>query len=155
MATSSSSTSAPPSTTIATPSTSLVSSVHSPKSPSQQLSVHQSLSQSVHQQPTNLVNTIPSSNLMSTSLNSSQLQSHTTGANIGVSGTSLSIHPSTSAHMPSAMSTSLHSGSGGTIAAGFDNNGTAWNSTSSLSPTISSSLSSHHRKMEVKLNAMP
>lgn len=60
--------------------------------------------------------------------------------------TSLSIHPST-IQVPSAMSTSLHSGS----SAGFDGNGTAWNSTSSLSPTISS----QQRKCEVKLNAMP
>lgn len=153
MATSSSSgpaASGPASTTnssIATASASLVNNVHSPKSPCQPLSVHHSLSQSAHQQPLSLSNVTPASNLMSTSLNSSQLQSHTTGASLGASGTSLSIHPS-------GMSTSLHSGGGsGNIAGGaFDNNGTAWNSTSSLSPTSSSA---YHRKMEVKLNAMP
>lgn len=159
MATSSSLTtsapSGPASATIATASASLVNSVHSPKSPCQQLSVHHSLSQLAHQQPISLSNVTPAaSNLMSTSLNSSQLQSHTTGTNIGASGTSLSIHPSTSVHVPSGMSTSLHSGggSGNITGGGFDNNGTAWNSTSSLSP---SSSSAHHRKMEVKLNAMP
>lgn len=104
---------------------------------------------------------------MSTSLNSVQLQGHLGGGAAsgggggngggGVSSgpTSLSIHSVSSAtvHVPSGMSTSLHSGSGSgsLIGATFDANGTAWNSTSSLSPTISS----HQRKCEVKLNAMP
>lgn len=63
-----------------------------------------------------------------------------------------SLHQATPVHVPSAMSTSLHSGSG--AAPTFDVNTTSWNSTSSLSPTIPTA-AHHHRKSEVKLNAMP
>lgn len=101
---------------------------------------------------------------MSTSLNSTQIQNHInpTGNSSGAGG----IHSATS-HVPSVMSTSLHSGgtcsggggsgsgSGGATGGGgpisFDNNSSSWNSTSSLSPTMPSQL----RKCEVKLNAMP
>lgn len=97
-------------------------------------------------------------NLMSTSLNSTQIHNHInpTGSSSGVGA--LSIHSAT-AHVPSVMSTSLHSGAGGVGGTGissgtgsipFDNNGSSW-STASLSPTIPS----QHRKCEVKLNAMP
>lgn len=77
----------------------------------------------------------------------------------GVSTTS-SLHQSTSVHVPSAMSTSLHSGtSSGLTATAFDApNSTTWNSTSSLSPTMPTSNNQqqpHPRKCEVKLNAMP
>lgn len=95
------------------------------------------------------------SNLMSTSLNSTQVQNHLSTATGNASGaTSLSVHSAATAYVPSAMSTSLHGGGTTTTAAGsipFDSNGTAWNSTSSLSPTIPAQL----RKCEVKLNAMP
>lgn len=75
----------------------------------------------------------------------------------GVSTTS-SHHQPTSVHVPSAMSTSLHSGtsSGLTTTAFEAPNSTVWNSTSSLSPTMpTSNQQQHPRKCEVKLNAMP
>lgn len=73
----------------------------------------------------------------------------------GGTTTSSSLHQVTSVHVPSAMSTSLHSGtSGGLTTSAFDgSNSTTWNSTSSLSPTTAAQ--QHHRKLEVKLNAMP
>lgn len=98
----------------------------------------------------------PTTNLMSTSLNSSQLPSHlnqtASASNALSTATSLNVHSSTTNHVPS-MSTSLHSASGVSLTTGFDSAGTSWNSTSSLSPTISAS--AQQRKLEVKLNAMP
>lgn len=128
----------------------IITGAQSPKSPS----VH-ALPATTATQASVVSHANSTSNLMSTSLNSTQLQSHIStggglGGGTGTGPTSLSIHPST-VHVPSIMSTSLHSGSGSLAGANFDINGTAWNSTSSLSPTISS----QHRKCEVKLNAMP
>ncbi|XP_055375144.1 tyrosine-protein kinase CSK [Condylostylus longicornis] len=187
----------------------LLSSNHTPKSPNQQQILQQQQQQQHHllsshqlqQQTTNstcqtsqlLSNS--NNNIMSTSLNTTQLPSHLNASNVGVVGQSLnsgtgkpqhplpgmlpsniniqqqqqqppSLPPTSSIHVPigsNVMSSSLHqyeaNGGGGT-----------WNSTSSLSPTISnaSSTSSNthlhgnsggsqqaHKKCEVKLNAMP
>ncbi|XP_037922668.1 tyrosine-protein kinase CSK isoform X2 [Hermetia illucens] len=192
----------------------LLSSNHSPKSPNQQQQPHPQ-QQNLHIISSNLTSAATTNatcqtqlsnssnnNLMSTSLNAAQLQSHL-NSGIGLQPTSVSAavtaqsnaakmhgmagilhpssaippphappqqlqqHPHPTAHMqppaptihvppPSTnvMSTSLHN---------FDANGTAWNSTSSLSPTISNASSTsssqqhqqQHRKCEVKLNAMP
>lgn len=142
------------SNTVLEPSIQMASNAHSPKSPSQMAAVPQQ-QQHVHNasQP---ITTQPSATNAAFRLNldSSEqipIMHQNGGSTTGAAVTSL--HQATPAHVPSAMSTSLHSGSG--AAPVFDANTTSWNSTSSLSPTISSSSAQHHRKLEVKLNAMP
>jgi c-src tyrosine kinase len=131
----------------------------SPKSPNQQQPPpgHILQVQSTNTQQTlsnNISSTAPS--LMSTSLNSAQLQNLTSVQNIGGSGNGgsscnigLSVGINSAGQQPPSitvppiMSTSLHGGT-------FDSTNSVWSSSSSLSPTIPS-----QRKCEVKLNAMP
>lgn len=132
------------------------------------------------------VSAVPSmqTSLMSTSLNSTQIQNHiaaAASANASCSGgvsTSASLstvtpagvlvglHSTAGSYVPSsAMSTSLHSNSSGGVVASsgqcFDNNGTAatsWNnSPAAISPSgcSATTASAQLRKCEVKLNAMP
>lgn len=123
----------------------------SPKSPNQQpvnlLPIIQPTAPTINNQIAPIITSTNSSNMMSTSLNSAQLQSHISGG-VGVAnpinngGSSNLLGTS---QTPLIMSTSLHGGN-------FDTaNTTAWSSSSSLSPTIPAS----QRKCEVKLNAMP
>lgn len=138
----------------------MASNAHSPKSPSQMVSVQQH----VHNASSQANTTQPPPNAaFRLNLDSSEqipIMHQNGGSTTGTAVTSL--QQATPAHVPSAMSTSLHSSS--STATGFDATTTAaaaaaaatsWNSTSSLSPTISSSTAQHHRKLEVKLNAMP
>lgn len=129
----------------------MASNAHSPKSPNQMATV-----QHVHNasQP-NTSQQLPSSQTsFRLNLDSSEQISHLHQNGGSTTGSAItSLHQATPVHVPSAMSTSLHSGSSTT--AGFDVNTTTWNSTSSLSPTISTTSALHHRKLEVKLNAMP
>lgn len=146
----------------------MASNAHSPKSPNQLVSVQQQ-QQPQSQHSHNSTQPISASSGTSTSFrlnldSSEQVPSmhqnggSTTGVGAAAAAAAAvtSLHQATPAHVPSAMSTSLHSGSGST-AAGFDPPTTTWNSTSSLSPTnlTSSASAQHHRKLEVKLNAMP
>lgn len=164
----------------------LLSSNNSPKSPNQQHTIPQQslMTSNITCQPQLLTNST-NNNSMSTSLNTAQLQSHLSSSiTVAVGPTSASsiqsnlnnkpltcIHgvnphqqttsltPPSTIPLTNAMSTSLHQ---------FDTNGTPWNSTSSLSPTISNASTNSstnlqqqlhqqqsHRKCEVKLNAMP
>lgn len=123
-----------------------VNASHSPKSPNQ-LPIH------VLPAATTSSNTDSTANLMSTSLNSTQIRSHIntnggSGSTICGSTAGASVL-SSSVHTPSPMSTSLHSGN----CVVFDSNGSTWNSSTSLSPTIP--VPHNQRKCEVKLNAMP
>lgn len=155
----------------------MASNAHSPKSPSQLVSAAQQQQQQPQQQPQsqhvhNSTQPISASSgtnaAFRLNLDSSEqipIMHQNGGSTTGVAATAAaaaasaavtSLHQATPAHVPSAMSTSLHSGSS-SIATGFDATTTTWNSTSSLSPTnlTSSSAAQHHRKLEVKLNAMP
>lgn len=159
------------------PAIQMASNAHSPKSPNQLVSVQQAQQQAQSQHSHNSTQPISASSGTNTSFrlnldNSEQIPTmhQNGGSTTGVGATAAaaasasvaaatvtSLHQATPAHVPSAMSTSLHSGSSST-AAGFDAPTTTWNSTSSLSPTnltSSSSSAQHHRKLEVKLNAMP
>lgn len=132
------------STVALEPITQMASNAHSPKSPSQLAIVPSQTNPTQHTS-----NTAFRLNLDSTE----QIPIvHQNGGSItGPAITSL--HQATPVHVPLAMSTSLHSTS--STVPGFDvTTPTTWNSTSSLSPTMSSS-TQHHRKLEVKLNAMP
>lgn len=124
------------------------SNAHSPKSTVGQLTTTQ---------PTVITGTTQSSNHAAFRLNLDSSEQIPILHQNGVTTTS-SLHQSTSVHVPSAMSTSLHSGtSSGLTTAAFDApNSTIWNSTSSLSPTMpTSNQQQHPKKCEVKLNAMP
>ncbi|XP_031635662.1 tyrosine-protein kinase CSK isoform X2 [Contarinia nasturtii] len=140
------------STTALDPAIQMASNAHSPKSPNQMATNVQH----VHN-PSQTTTSQLASNTSSFRLNldsSEQIpHMHQNGGSTTTGSTITSLHQATPVHVPSAMSTSLHSGSNA-ASSGFDANTTTWNSTSSLSPTISSS-AQHHRKLEVKLNAMP
>lgn len=140
----------------------MASNAHSPKSPNQMASVqpHVHNASQTNQQTSQHANTTTSFRLnLDTTDQIPQL--HQNGGTTTTGSAATSLHQATPVHVPSVMSTSLHSGSN--AATGFDASTTTWNSTSSLSPTISSSAAQHHRKLEVghhqrlevKLNAMP
>ena len=131
----------------------MASNAHSPKSPNQMASVqpHVHNASQTNQQTSQHANTTTSFRLNLDTTDQIPHLHQNGGTTTGSAVTSL--HQATPVHVPSVMSTSLHSGSN--AATGFDATTTTWNSTSSLSPTISSSAAQHHRKLEVKLNAMP
>lgn len=139
------------STTALEPAIQMASNAHSPKSPNNQIATVQ---QHVHN--ASQTNTSQHASTTSFRLNLDTTDQiphmHQNGGTTTTGSAITSLHQATPVHVPSVMSTSLHSGSN--AAPGFDANTTTWNSTSSLSPTISSS-AQHHRKLEVKLNAMP
>lgn len=139
------------STTALEPTIQMASNAHSPKSPNQMATVQP------HVHNTSQTNTSQHANTTSFRLNLDTTEQnshmHQNGGTTTTGTAITSLHQATPVHVPSVMSTSLHSGSN--AATGFDaTTTTTWNSTSSLSPTISSS-AQHHRKLEVKLNAMP
>lgn len=130
--------------------TTQMANVNSPKSPNQMATVQHIIT--TPSQPT--TNSQLTGNTSTFRLNlDSQDQIpilHQNGGSI-TGSTITSLHQATPIHVPLAMSTSLHSGSN--PISNFDTTTTSWNSTSSLSPTMSTSV--HQRKLEVKLNAMP
>lgn len=147
----------------------MASNAHSPKSPNQLVSVQQqqqAQSQHSHNSTQPLSASSGTNASFRLNLDSSEqipIMHQNGGSTTGVGASAAaaavavtSLHQATPAHVPSAMSTSLHSGSSST-AAGFDAPTTTWNSTSSLSPTnlTSSASAQHHRKLEVKLHSMP
>lgn len=131
------------STVALEPTTQMASNAHSPKSPSQLASVPSQTNASQHTSNTSFRLNLDSAEQIPIV--------HQNGGSITGSAIT-SLHQATPVHVPLAMSTSLHSTS--TTVPGFDVTTTTWNSTSSLSPTMSSSIQ-HQRKLEVKLNAMP
>lgn len=138
------------STTALEPTIQMASNARSPKSPNQMASVQHAHNPSQTNATQSTSNPSFRLNLDNSEQQIIPILHQNGGSTTGSTVTSL--HQATPVHVPSAMSTSLHSGSG--VAPVFDVNTTTWNSTSSLSPTISTP-AIHHRKPEVKLNAMP